>query len=164
MAQKTYEYNDINPENDASTGQNLSFDLLEGVRTRRILAFLLDYVVVGILSAIAALVVGILGILTLGLGWLLYLVLVPLVAIAYVAFTMGGEKQATIGMEFFSLKLVRLDEGTIDPALAVLHSVLFWVIHVLGTPILLAASLFSSKKRLLQDLLLGTVIVRSDKN
>ena len=75
---------------------------------------------------------------------------------------MGGPKQATIGMQFFALRLERLDGGKIDPTLAILHSIIFWLAHVMLTPFMLAVSLFSSKKRLIQDILLGTVVLRSD--
>lgn len=135
---------------------------LESVRIRRMLAFVLDYLIVGLLSFGVGVAVFLLGIITFGAGWLLYLVLVPLVAIAYVGLTMGGLKQATIGMQFFALRLERLDGGIIDAPLAILHSILFWVAHVMFTPFMLAVSLFSSKKRLIQDILLGTVVVRSD--
>jgi uncharacterized RDD family membrane protein YckC len=134
----------------------------ENVRTRRVLAFLLDYLIVAALSCLAAVAVFFVGIITLGLGWLLYFIMVPLIAMAYVGFTMGGPAQATPGMQFFSIRIERIDGGMVDPALAVLHGVLFWVGHVVLTPFLLAVSLFSNEKRLAHDLLLGTVVVRSD--
>ena len=56
---------------------------LEGVRIRRVLAFIVDYFIVALLSFGAGVGVFLLGIITLGAGWLLYAVLVPLVAIAY---------------------------------------------------------------------------------
>ena len=43
------------------------------------------------------------------------------------------------------------------------HALLFWVAHVTLTPFLLLVSLFTSRKQLLHDLLLGTVVVRSDR-
>lgn len=135
---------------------------LEGVRSRRILAFILDYLIVGLFSIAVGISVFLLGIITLGAGWLLYFVLVPLVAITYVGLTLGGPNQATIGMQFFALRLERLDGGGVNASLAILHSILFWVAHVMLTPLMLAVSLFSTKKRLIQDILLGTVIVRSD--
>lgn len=137
-------------------------DFLDNVRTRRVLAFLIDYALIAILSFIFGIVVFFLGILTLGLAWLLYFVLPPLVAMAYVGLTMGGPNQATPGMQFFALKIVREDGERIDPFLAVLHGVIFWVAHIVLTPFMLAVSLFSSKKRLVQDILLGTLVIRSD--
>ncbi len=130
------------------------------VRRRRMLAFLVDYVVVIGLSVPAAFVIFVAGILTLGLAWLLFAVLVPLVALVYLALTLGGPGQATWGMALFSLQLRRLDNRPIDGMMAIVHGVLFWAIHVVGTPVLLVASLFSSRKRLLHDLALGTEVVR----
>jgi len=46
--------------------------------------------------------------------------------------------------------------------LAVVHAVIFWAAHVIFTPLMLLVSMFSEKKRLIQDILLGTVVVRSD--
>ena len=136
--------------------------LLENVRTRRVLAFLVDYAIIAVLIGVAALAVFIFGIVTLGLGWLLYFVLAPLVAMAYVGLTMGGPFQATHGMRMFAIKITREDGQQIDPFLAVLHGVIFWVLHIILTPFLLLVSLFSSRKRLAQDMLLSTVVVRSD--
>jgi uncharacterized RDD family membrane protein YckC len=135
---------------------------VDGVRTRRVLAFLIDYLIVAAMTLAAGVVVFFLGILTLGLGWLLYLFLAPLVAMAYVGLTMGGPYQATPGMRFFAIRIERLSGAPVDPFLAVLHGVLFWMLHIVLTPVLLGISLFAPEKRLLQDLLLGTVVLRSD--
>ena len=135
----------------------------DGVRTRRILAFIVDYVIVGLLVIAAIIPVFIFGILTLGLGWLLYPVLGILVAAIYLAMTMGGPKQATLGMDFFSLRIEAIDGRQIDGLTAIVHGVIFWAAHVVFTPLLLVVSLFSARKQLVQDILLGTVIVRSDK-
>lgn len=132
----------------------------EGVRTRRVLAFLVDYAAVLVLTVPVALVIGLLGILTLGLGWMLYAVLFPLVALPYVGFTMGGRTQATPGMRLFGIRLAKLDGTRSDPALAVLHSVLFWAGNVFSSGFILLFALFTSRKQLVQDLLLGTVVVR----
>ncbi len=76
---------------------------------------------------------------------------------AYVGFTMGGPRQATPGMSFFALRIERDDGQLVDPFLAVLHGVLFWVAHITLTPVPLALSHFSPhRKRLVHDMLLGT--------
>lgn len=133
-----------------------------GVRTRRVLAFIIDYLIVALLTVAAAAVVFFLGIITLGIAWLLYAVLAPLVAMAYIGLTMGGPAQATLGMQFFAIRIERMDGARVDMPLAILHGVLFWVAHVALTPLLLAVSLFSARKQLVQDILLATVVVRAD--
>ena len=131
-----------------------------GVRTRRMLSFVFDYTMVLLLSVPAAIVVFLLGILSFGLAWALYAVLLPVIAILYLAFTLGGSSQATPGMRFAGVKLARVDGGRVDPTLAVLHGVLFWAANAVLTPLVLLVSLFTPRKQLLQDLLLGTVVVR----
>ena len=149
--------------NDGYLREPIRIDMLDGVRTRRILAFLVDYSLVLVLTVIAAIPVFFLGILTLGIAWLLYPVLGLLVAVLYVGTTMGGPRQATWGMDFFSIRIVRDDGVRVDFMTAVVHALLFWVAHVSLTPLLLAVSLFTSRKQLAQDLLLGTVVIRSDR-
>lgn len=136
--------------------------LYDGVRTRRVIAFLLDYTFVALLMFPVAIAIAILGILTLGLGWLLYAIIFPLVALPYVWFTLGGRQQATPGMRLTSIRLERLDGGRVDGLFAVLHSVLFWAGNVILTPLILLAALFLDRKRTLHDLLLGTVVIRTD--
>lgn len=135
----------------------------DGVRTRRILACLMDYVIVGLLTIPFAILVLVLGLLTLGLGWMLFSVLVPLVAILYIWNTLGGAEQATFGMRMMGIRLDRLDGRPVDGLLAVVHSVLFWAGNVVLTPLVLLVSLFSDRKRTLHDLLLGTVVSRTDR-
>ena len=43
------------------------------------------------------------------------------------------------------------------------HSVLFWAGNVVLTPLILLVTLFADRKRTLHDLLLGTVVTRSDR-
>lgn len=137
--------------------------LYEGVRTRRVLAFLIDYVIVALLLVPFAILVAVLGLLTLGLGWMLYSILVPAVALIYIWNTLGGPKQATKGMRMMGIRLERLDGEPVDGMVAVVHSVLFWAGNVLLSPLILLATLFLDHKRTVHDLLLGTVVVRADR-
>jgi uncharacterized RDD family membrane protein YckC len=135
--------------------------LYDGVRTRRILAVMIDYLIVGVLTIPVAVIVFFLGILTLGLGWMLFSVLVPAVAVLYIWNTLGSADQATTGMKMMGIRLDRLDGRPIDGMTAVVHSVLFWAGNVILTPLVLLVSLFADRKRTLHDLLLGTVVTRT---
>jgi uncharacterized RDD family membrane protein YckC len=135
----------------------------EGVLTRRVFAFLLDYLIVALLTIPFAILIAIFGILTLGLGWMLFGILVPAVALVYVWNTLGGRNQATVGMRMMGIRLERLDGSRVDGMLAVVHSVLFWGLNVVLTPLILLATLFTDRKRTVHDLLLGTVVTRSDR-
>jgi len=136
-----------------------SFD---GVLTRRVIAFFIDYLLIGLLLIPVGLFVFILGIFTIGLGWLLFGILGPLTALCYVAWTLGGPRQATIGMRVMGIRLERLDGAPVDWMLAVAHTVLFWAGNAILTPLILLAAWFLSYKRTLHDLLLGTVVVRTN--
>lgn len=137
--------------------------LYDGVRTRRVVAVMIDYLIVAALTIPVAILVFFLGILTLGLGWMLFSILVPAVAILYIWNTLGSANQATTGMRMMGVRLNRLDGRRIDGMTAVVHSVLFWAGNVILTPLILLVTLFSDRKRTLHDLLLGTVVTRSDR-
>ena len=137
--------------------------LYEGVRTRRVIAVMIDYLIVALLTIPVAILVFFLGILTLGLGWMLFSVLVPAVAVLYIWNTLGSADQATTGMKLMGVRLDRLDGRPIDGMTAVVHSVLFWAGDVILTPLVLLVTLFSDRKRTLHDLLLGTVVTRSGR-
>ncbi|WP_152045606.1 RDD family protein [Aureimonas psammosilenae] len=151
--QGTIYRNDIRTDLDAPR-------LYDGVRTRRVMSFVYDYLIVLALSVPAAVVVFLLGILTLGIGWHLYAILIPAIAVIYIGFTMGGSRQATVGMRMAGLRVEKLDGTRMEPPLAVLHGVLFWASVSLLTPFVLLVALFTRRKQLLHDVLLGTVVVR----
>ncbi len=135
----------------------------EGVRSRRIMAFFIDYALVLALCIPVAVLIFFIGVFSFGLGWALYSVLFAIVALPYVGLTLGGPKQATPGMQIAGVRMSRTDGGPVDPMLAMVHAVLFWVGNVVLTPLILLVSLFSDRKRLLHDLLLGVVITRGDR-
>jgi len=135
----------------------------EGVLSRRVFAFAIDYFLVALMLIPFAILVFLLGILTLGLGWALFSVLFPAVALTYVWNTMGGPNQATVGMRMMDIRLERLDGKPVDGLLAIVHTVLFWAGNVVLTPLILLAALFTDRKRTVHDLLLGTVVARTDR-
>ena len=136
---------------------------LEGVRGRRLLAFLLDYTIVGVLWLVAIIPVFVLGFVTFGLAWLLYPALGAMLALLYLGITLSGASQATWGMALFSIKLEREDGQLIDFPTAIVHGVLFWAIHIAFTPAMALVCLFTAKKQLIHDLLLGTLVARSSQ-
>lgn len=133
--------------------------LFDGVRTRRVFAFLIDAVLIALMTILAYVVVAVFGVFTLGLGWLLFPLLWPGVALLYSAFSMGGPRSATIGMRTMGLEVRMLDGGRLNPGIAAVHAVLFYASVSILTPFVLLVALFSDRKRLLHDLVLGTVVV-----
>ncbi|EHS48678.1 RDD domain containing protein [Rhizobium sp. PDO1-076] len=132
-----------------------------GVLSRRVFAFVIDYMLVALLWIPAAVVVFFLGILTLGLGWLLYPVLFFIVAGLYFGMSLAGAAQATPGMRAMGIAMVRLDGRKLDFVTAIAHLALFWILNSILTPLILLAGLFIERSRLVHDLLLGTATVRT---
>jgi uncharacterized RDD family membrane protein YckC len=132
-----------------------------GVLSRRVFAFIIDYVLVALLWIPAAVVVFFIGVLTLGLGFMLYPVLFLLVAAVYFGLSLGGPSQATPGMKAMGIAMVRVDGQKIDFMTAMVHLVLFWIINSVLTPLILLVGLFTDRSRLVHDLLIGTAAVRT---
>ena len=138
-------------------------ELFEGVLARRVIAFLIDLVVIAVPPMLAAMFIFVFGFLTFGLGWALYWLLYPasvIWAVVYFGVTLGGPRSATIGMRTVDLEM-RTWYGT--PAYFVLgavHAIVFWISMSL-TPLILLVAFFNRRGRLLHDILLGTVIINN---
>ena len=132
-----------------------------GVLSRRVMAFIIDYILVAVLCIPAAVLVFFFGIITLGLGFYLYPVLFFVVAALYFGLTVGGSAQASPGMRVAGIAMVRVDGQRIDFLTAIIHLVLFWIINSILTPLILLAGLFIERSRLVHDLLIGTAVVRT---
>ncbi len=129
---------------------------LNGVRTRRMLAVLLDLVVVSLLSFSLWLV---LLILTFGLSLVLLPPLFPFVAFFYNGLSVSGRKMATPGMRIMDLQMRMDATGAPVPFInAAVHAVLFYVSWMF--PPIFLVSLFTEDKRCLHDIFSGVIFVR----
>ena len=145
---------------DHKTGQPINLAELDGVRTKRILAVLIDWIIVLGLCVPVALFIFLLGVVTLGLGFFLYAGMVPAIALLYSGSSMGGNSQATIGMRVMDIHVERVDGKKIDFTTAVAHTFLFWAGNVIATPLILLVTLFTEDKRAVHDLLTESVVKR----
>ncbi|HEY8163038.1 MAG TPA: RDD family protein [Methylocystis sp.] len=128
---------------------------LEGVRTRRIMAVVLDFILVSGLSV--ALFFG-LFILSFGMSALLLPPLFPIIAFFYNGLTVSGWRMATPGMAFMDLE-VRTMQGAPVPFLqAAVHAVLFYISWMF--PPLFLISLITSDKRCLHDMVADVIVLR----
>src|SRR5712675_1739574 len=83
-------------------------ELFRGVLTRRVFAFLIDLVVLSIPVILAYVFIAVFGLITLGLGWLLFWLVWPAAviwAIIYYGASLGGPHSATLGMRAMDLEL-----------------------------------------------------------
>ncbi|MCF1742277.1 RDD family protein [Paradevosia shaoguanensis] len=135
-------------------------ELFEGVLTRRMMAFVVDMVIISMMVFALAIVGGIAGFLTFGLAWLGLIVLLPLSIVLYYAATLGSPRRATVGMQMMDIVLTPTRASTLDGGMAVLHALLFWVSVWIFWPISLGIALFTPRRQMLHDLILGTLMVR----
>jgi uncharacterized RDD family membrane protein YckC len=145
---------------DYKTLQPLNSRSLDGVRTKRVFAVLIDWAIILGLCIPVAIVIFLLGVATLGLGWILYGAMFPAVSLLYSGFTMGSPRQATIGMRLMDIHVERTDGSHIDFLTAVAHTFLFWAANVIATPLVLLVTLFTDNKRTVHDLLTESVVKR----
>ncbi|MDP1908051.1 MAG: RDD family protein [Hyphomicrobium sp.] len=142
----------------------LNPELFEGVLARRVVAFLIDFLVISIPVALAAMFIFAFGIVTLGFGWALYWLLPPasvIWAIAYFGASLGGARSATIGMRVMELEMRTWYGAPAYFVLGAVHAVAFWFSVSAFTPFILLVAFFNQRKRLLHDIVLGTVIINN---
>ena len=132
-----------------------------GTLSRRVFAFILDYIIVLLLCIPAAVVLFFLSIVTLGLGFFLYPALFVLVAGIYFGLTVGGPSQASLGMRAMGIQMMRVDGRQLDFLTAIVHLALFWILNSVLTPLILLVGLFTERSRLIHDFLVGTVTART---
>jgi uncharacterized RDD family membrane protein YckC len=136
-------------------------ELFDAILARRVVAFFIDAVIIVALMIPATLVVLVLGVVTLGLALLLIPPLFAIVALGYVALTLGGPASATAGMRLTGIELRTWNGQPMFPLLAVMHALIFWFSVGLLTPLILLVGLLTERRQLLHDLLLGVVAVNS---
>src|SRR5215475_7650119 len=135
-----------------------------GVATKRVFAFLIDLVVIAVPVVLGYLFILLFGLLTLGLGWMLFWLAWPasvVWAIVYYGATLGGPHSATIGMRVMDLELRTWYGAPGYFVLGAMHAVLFWVSISFLTPLVVLVGLFNGRRRLLHDIVLGTVVINS---
>lgn len=139
-------------------------ELFRGVLTRRFFAFLIDLVVLSIPVILGVIFIAVFGVVTLGLGWALFWLVSPasvIWAVVYYGASLGGPHSATIGMRVMNLEMRTWYGAPSYFVLGAAHAVLFWLSVSIFTPFILLLGLFNSRRRLLHDMLLGTVVINN---
>jgi uncharacterized RDD family membrane protein YckC len=138
-------------------------DYFRAITRARVIAYLLDAL------AVALLVGGIYGAglvlaaLTLGLAWPLVVVMVGLAPLAYHSLLIGGPRQATLGMQVMSIKVMSLwpgANGRVSLIQALVQTLGFYLSIALTCWLILFVVHFNPRRRTLHDGLAGTVVVR----
>jgi uncharacterized RDD family membrane protein YckC len=141
-------------------------ELFEGVLPRRIVAFVIDVVVLLVPVAAVAMFIVLFGLVTFGFGWLLFWLLFPatiLWALFYYGWTLGSPASATIGMRTMDLEMRTWYGAPCYFVLGAVHAIVFWLaMRAYLTPLVLVVALFNERRRLLHDILVGTVVINNE--
>ena len=139
-------------------------ELFEGVLSRRVVAFAIDFMIIAVPVVLAAMLIFAFGIVTFGLGWALYWLLPPgtlIWAISYFGITLAARESATIGMRVMDLEMRTWYGAPAYFVLGAVHAIIFWLLVSTLSPLILLVCFFNQRRRLLHDIVLGAVVINN---
>jgi uncharacterized RDD family membrane protein YckC len=140
-------------------------ELFEGVLARRFVAFIIDLVLITIPLLLLGLFIFLFGLVTLGIGWLLFWLMSPIAviwALLYYGLTFGSSASATIGMRVMDLEMRTWYGAPCYFVLGAVHAIGYWLSVSFLTPLILLVALFNDRRRLLHDMLVGTIVINNE--
>ena len=139
-------------------------ELFAGVLPRRLRAFVIDVAIILAPVARAFVVIILFGLITFGLGWALLAVFYPATviwALADYGLTLGGPASAPIGMRVLEIEMRTWYGAPCYLVLGAVHAVAFYISLSVLTPLVLFVCFFNGRRRLLHDIVLGTVVINN---
>jgi uncharacterized RDD family membrane protein YckC len=139
-------------------------ELFDGVLARRVVAFLIDLLVIAVPLAVLAIFIFMFGLVTLGLGWFLFFFYGPISviwALVYYGLTLGSAASATVGMRMVDLEMRTWYGAPCYFVLGAVHAIGYWLTVTFLTPFILLVALFNGRRRLLHDMLVGTIVINN---
>ena len=140
-------------------------EYFNGIARKRILAYLLDLLIVGALTVLVWFVGGLLTVLTFGLLLPAKVLALAVLPLAYHILTLSGPRSATLGMRAMGIRLVSIDPEAAAwggrPTLfqAIIQVISFYGSLALTGSVILVEALFNPRRRMLHDWLAGTVAI-----
>ncbi|MBJ3785412.1 RDD family protein [Devosia sediminis] len=135
-------------------------ELFDGLLTRRVTAYFIDVVILGALVLAITLLGTILGFFTFGLAWVSLVFALPVAIVVYYAVTLGSPRRATVGMQMTDIVLTPTRGQPLDGWMAILHALVFWVTIWICWPVTVLFALFTPRRQMIHDLVMGTLMVR----
>ena len=143
-------------------------ELFEGVLARRLIAFVIDVTIIALPVVLVGIFMVATTIATLGLAAVLFAFLSPLYwpliviwALCYYGYMFGSPASATVGMRVMDLEMRTWYGAPAYFVLGAVHALVFWLTISFLTPLILLVGFFNDRKRLLHDMLVGTVVINS---
>ena len=131
----------------------------QGVLIRRVFAYWVDLLCIGLLIALAWVVFSMLAIASLGLLSPLLLIL-GLIPVLYHTLTIGGPHSATPGMRLTGVEVRSLTGERPSYLQAFVQTILFYVTVYPTWSLVLVIALTNPRRRTLHDILAGTLVIR----
>jgi uncharacterized RDD family membrane protein YckC len=140
-------------------------ELFEGVMSRRLIAFVIDLIILALPVMFVWAFFFVITIVTFGLGAILFGLLWPamiLWALFYYGITLGSPHSATIGMRVMDLEMRTWYGSPAYFVLGAVHAIVFWITVSVCTPLILLVCLLNERRRCLHDILIGTVVINNE--
>lgn len=140
-------------------------ELFDGVLARRIVAFIIDLIILAVPIVLLSMFIFVIGVVTLGFGFILYALLSPIMvlwALFYYGITLGSPRSATLGMRVMDLEMRTWYGAPAYFVLGAVHASVFWITVSVLTPFVLLVCLFNDRRRCLHDILVGTIVINNE--
>jgi len=134
-------------------------ELFEGILFRRSAAFIIDTIIISIITFVLFVIIAITGVITLGFAWLTFPIIAPIAILSYYALTLGSNSRATFGMQMFDIILAPTKGKPLDGIRALAHPLVYWITIWVFSP-LLFIGLFTQRRQLIHDFITSTMMVR----
>jgi uncharacterized RDD family membrane protein YckC len=82
-------------------------------------------------------------------------------ALIYFGMTLGSPASATLGMRAMDLEMRTWYGARAYFLLGAVHAIAYWACISFLTPLILLVGLFNARRRLLHDMLVGTIIINN---
>lgn len=135
-------------------------ELFDSLLTRRVIAYLVDVIIIGLIIGAVSIVGAIFGIITAGVGLIGLVFALPASVVFYYAVTLGSSKRATVGMQLQDIVLTTTRDQPLDGWKVILHPLIFWMTCWILPPFSYFVALFTPRRQMLHDMLTGTLMVR----
>ena len=157
---------DIVPSGDERLGDPFdpvaNPELFDGITMRRVAAYLVDFLIIAVVSGLAVSTLVVLKILSFGLLAPLF-VLLPIIPFTYHTVFVGGPDSATPCMRLFGIEVHRIEGDRPDYLQAGLLTAVFYGSIILTSWLILLVALFNGRGRTFHDYLCGTVTIIAPK-
>jgi uncharacterized RDD family membrane protein YckC len=139
-------------------------EFFDGVLARRVVAFIIDVIIIAIPLIVGWMFIFVFGLVTFGLGWALFWLMSPgsvIWALVYYGMTLGSPASATVGMRAMEIEMRTWYGAPAYFVLGAVHAIVFWISVSVLTPFILVVGFFNVRHRLLHDMLVGAILINN---